>query len=129
MSNTLDAKITQKMLDNESDLDENIKTLAKREEIKALATKAELNTEQNEIVKLQTYDLSLFIGQSYFNNDGSQNYLIFQPIYKTITTFSGLTDTISKWESKVLSNEKITCPYTAIKVFLQHCHGLIKEAA
>ena len=44
----------------------------------------------NEFKKLQTIDLSLFVGQSYFNNDGAQFYLIFQPIYKTITTFSGL---------------------------------------
>ena len=40
-----------------------------------------------------------FVGQSYFNNDGGQLYLIFQPIYKTITISSGLNDTIlySKW--------------------------------
>ena len=37
--------------------------------------------------------------------DGAQLYLIFKPIYKTMTTFSGLPDTISKWESKRLSNE------------------------
>ena len=49
------------------------------------------------------------MGQSYFNNDGAQLYLIFQPIYRTITTFSGLRDTISEWESKELSNEKLTC--------------------
>ena len=60
---------------------------------------------ENEFKKLQTFDSSLFIGQSYFNNDGSQLYLIFQPIYKTITTFSCLPDTISEWESKGLSNE------------------------
>ena len=36
-----------------------------------------------------------FIGQSYYNNDGAQLYLTFQPIYKTTTTFSGLSYTIS----------------------------------
>ena len=66
MSNTLDVKITQKKLFNESDLNEKIKTLATKEEIKKVATKAELKAGQDEIVKLQTYDLSLFIGQSYF---------------------------------------------------------------
>ena len=79
-SNKLDAKITQKQLVNEYDLNEKIKTLAIKEEILTLATKAELKAEQDKIVKLQTYDLSLFIGQSYFNNDGTQLYLIFQPI-------------------------------------------------
>ena len=58
-----------------------------------------------------------FIGQSYFNNYGSQNYLIFQPIYKTIKIFSSLSDTISEWESKELSNEKFTPPFTSNKSF------------
>ena len=64
---------------------------------------------------MKTFDSSLFIGQSYFNNDGSQNYLIFQPIYKTITIFFVLPDTNLEWESKRLSNEKFTSPYTANK--------------
>ena len=62
---------------------------------------------ENEFKKLQTFDSSIFIGQSYFNNDGVQLYLLFQPIYKTITIFSGLPDTDTGWESKRLSNEKI----------------------
>ena len=37
-------------------------------------TQAALIAEQDKIVKLETYDLSLFNGQSYFNDDGSQNY-------------------------------------------------------
>ena len=32
---------------------------------------------------------------------------------KTITTFSGLIDTIPEWKSKRLSNEKFTSPYIA----------------
>ena len=31
---------------------------------------------QDKIVKFQTYDLSLFIGHSYFGYDEKQNYLI-----------------------------------------------------
>ena len=42
------------------------------------------------MTKLQIFDSSLFIGQIYFNNDEEQLYLIFQPIYKTITTFSDM---------------------------------------
>ena len=68
-------------------MNEKIKRLATKEEIKTLATKVELKAEQDKILKLQTYDLSLFIGQSYFNKDGPQNYLVFQPIYKTKTNF------------------------------------------
>ena len=74
-SNIIDTKITQKKLVNESGLDEKIKTLARKEEMKTLATKAELKSEQYKIGKPQIYDLSLFIGQNYFGNDGTQNYL------------------------------------------------------
>ena len=70
--------------------------------------------------KLQTFDSSLSIGQSYFNENGAQLYLIFQPIYKTITTFSVLPDTISGWESKGLSNETLCHLLHQIKVFLQN---------
>ena len=65
--------------------------------------------------KLQTFDSSLFIGQNYFSNDGGQLFLIFQTIYKTVATFSGLSDTISEWKSKRLSNRKIKPLYTANK--------------
>ena len=74
-----------------------------------------MKAERDKIVKLQTYDLNHFVGQSYFNNNGSQNYLIFQPIYKTITAFSGLTTTLSVWQSKGFSNEKCKLHYTANK--------------
>ena len=55
--------------------------------------------------------MKFLIGQSYFDNDGAQLYLIFQPIYKATATFSGLKDTISEWESKRLANEKLTWAY------------------
>ena len=46
------------------------------------------------------------------------NYLIFQPSYKTVPTFSVLPFTISGWESKGFSNENdfpLKPPYTANK--------------
>ena len=58
-SNTLDPKIAQKKLIDEYDLDRKIK-----EEIKTLAIKPKLKADKDKIVKLQTYDLSLFIDQS-----------------------------------------------------------------
>ena len=70
---------------------------------------------ENELKDLQIFDSSLFVGQSYISNDGTQLYLIFPPIYKTIKAFSDLRDTISEWESKGLSNENIMSPYTKSK--------------
>ena len=64
---------------------------------------------------MQTYDSSIFIGQSYFVNDASQNFLIFQSIQKPFTTFSGLPNKISELESEGLSKEKINPPYTSNK--------------
>ena len=45
-----------------------------------------------ELNKLQTFNSSLFISQSYFNKYGAQLFLIFEVIHKTITTFSGLPE-------------------------------------
>ena len=36
---------------------------------------------QNELNKLNTFDSSYFIGKSHFEDDGTQNYLVFQPVY------------------------------------------------
>ena len=63
----------------------------------------------DKIVNLQTYDLSLFIGQSYFVNDGAQLYLILQPLYYTLKTI-GDTRNFASWKSKGFKVEKLTTP-------------------
>ena len=45
---------------------------------------------ENELKKLKTFDSSSFIGKSHFEEDGVQNYLVFQPI---IRYFKVITDT------------------------------------
>ena len=70
----------------------------------------------NELKKLKTFDLSYFIGKSHFEEDGRQNYLVFQPIsryFKIITN----TRFISSWKSKGLPDETIT-PYATSSVLL-----------
>ena len=52
-------------------------------------------------MKLQAYDLSYFIGQSYFINNGSQKFLIIGRVFRTFTTPFGLRDTIVECKSKV----------------------------
>ena len=86
-----------------TDFDVKLKNLNK----KVISNKTKHLLVGNKFKKLQTFGSSLFIGQSYFDNDGAQLYVIFQPIYKTITTFSGLPNTISEWESNRLSKWKI----------------------
>ena len=53
------------------------KILAAKEEIKTLAAKAELKAEQDKIAKIQTFDLSLFFDNGHFEDDGTQDYLVF----------------------------------------------------
>ena len=43
---------------------------------------------ENELNKLKTFDSDYFIGKTHFEEDGTQNYLIFQPIYRYFKVFS-----------------------------------------
>ena len=56
---------------NNADLDKKVGTLA---------TKAELKAEQDKIAKLKAFDSSYFRGKSHFEDDGTQHYLVFQPM-------------------------------------------------
>ena len=42
---------------------------------------------ENELNKLKTFDSSYFIGKSHFEEDGTQNYLVFQPLNKYISDY------------------------------------------
>ena len=53
---------------NNADLNKKVATLAATTEIKA---------EQNKIIKLKGFDSSNFWGKSHFEDDGTQNYLVF----------------------------------------------------
>ena len=67
---------------------------------------------ENELKKLKTFDLSYFRGKKHFEEDGTQNYLVFQPMYKYFKTMNSI-DNISEWKSKGLSNESIKIPSTS----------------
>ena len=64
---------------------------------------------ENELKKLKTLNLSYFIGKSHFEEDGAQNYLVFQPI-KRLFTIRANSNLISLWQSKGLSGETIKPP-------------------
>ena len=66
---------------------------------------------ENELNKLKTFDSSYFVGKSHFEEDGTQNYLVFQPPnkYFKVITNSGYA---SSWKSKGLSAESIKPPTT-----------------
>ena len=60
------------------------------------------------MIKLKTFDLSYYRGKNYFEEDGAQKYLVFQPMYKCFKQINN--DYVSSWKSKGLSNENYTDP-------------------
>ena len=56
--------------------------------------------------------MSYFIGGSYSSHDGSQNYLPFQPVFKSFKIFTGTIDKIFGWKSWGLLEQSITIPAT-----------------
>ena len=69
---------------------------------------------ENELNKLKSFDSSYLFGKSHFDEDGTQNYLVFQPIvrYFKVDTITN-TDYVSSWKSKGLSAETIKPPTTS----------------
>ena len=74
---------------------------------------------KNELNKLKTFDSSYFIGKSHFEDDGTQNYLVFQPINKCSKVITN-TDYISSWKSKGVSLKVLNHLQHLIIVLLQH---------
>ena len=70
---------------------------------------------ENELNKIKTFDLGYFIGRSHFEEDGTQNYLVFQPIVRYFKVVTG-TNYISSLQLimfKGLSAEGIKPPITS----------------
>ena len=79
---------------------------------KIIANKTKHFLVKNELNKLKTFDSNYFIGKSHFQEDGTQNYLIFQPLIKNFKVINN-TDYISSWKSTGLSDESIKPPTTS----------------
>ena len=67
---------------------------------------------ENELNKLKTFGSGYFIGKSHFEEDGTQNYLVFQSINKYFKLITN-TNYVSSWKSKGLSSESIKPPTTS----------------
>ena len=57
----------------------------------------------------KTYDASYFRGKRHFEEDGTQNHLAFQPIYRYFKKIAGVGsgNYIYFWKSKGLSDKRI----------------------
>ena len=64
---------------------------------------------ENELKKLQEFDAVYFRGKSHFEEDGTQNYSVFQPMYRYFKriTGAGSGNYIYFWKSKGFSHERL----------------------
>ena len=82
------ARLAQANLITKTDFDAKLSSLNK----KITSNKTKPLLVENELNKLKTFDSSYFIGKSHFEEDGTQNYLVFQPLNKY---FKLITNTLS----------------------------------
>ena len=63
---------------------------------------------ENELKKLQKFDAAYFRGKSHFEEDGTQNYLVFQPMYRYFRSIIGVGsgNYIYFWKSIGFSDER-----------------------
>ena len=77
--------------------------------------------------KLKVFDLSHFIGKSNFEEDDTQNYLVFRPMHRYFKTIAnvGNGSYIYYWKSKGLSDERINSIKTSNHSITQNldCYG------
>ena len=82
LSQTLDANIKQKGLVDKSAIAGFINNNDLDNTVATLPTKAELKAGQDKIIQLQGFISSYFRNKSHFEDDGTQNYLVFQHMYR-----------------------------------------------
>ena len=71
---------------------------------------------ENKLKKLETFDSFYFYGTNHFEDGGTQNYLVFQTVYRYFKTVSINDSNILSWKSKGLSDEGIKPPSTSNKM-------------
>ena len=67
---------------------------------------------ESELNKSKIFDSIYFIGKSHSKEDGTPNYLVFQPIDRYFEVIA-FTDYVSSWKSKGLSAVSIKPPTTS----------------
>ena len=75
-ASVFNARLAQANLITKADFDAKLSSLSR----KNTSIKSKNFLVENDLEKLETFDLSYFIGKSHFEEDGTQNYLVFQPL-------------------------------------------------
>ena len=100
--------LAQANLITKTDFDAKLSSLNR----KITANKSKNLLVENELKKLEAFYSSYFISKSHLEEDGTQNYLVFQPINRYFKVIAN-TDYVSSWKSKGLSAETIKSPTTS----------------
>ena len=66
--------------------------------------------------KVKIFDSIYFRGKSHFEDDGTQNWLVFQPVQRYFNTVSANDNNVLSWKSRGLSDESIKAPTTSNKM-------------
>ena len=100
------ASLVQANSITKTDFDAKLSSLNK----KITANKSKHLLVENELEKLKTFDSIYFIGKSHFEEDSTQNYLLFQPMYRYFKRIADVCNGsfIYYWHSKGLPNKEIT---------------------
>ena len=99
------ARLARANLVTKTDFDTELKKISD----KVTSNKSKHLLVETKLKKLQKFDSSYFRGRSHFEEDGVQNYLVCQPMYKYFLK-NGSIESIAELESKGLSNEVIKPP-------------------
>ena len=101
-ADVFNARIAQANVITKTDFDAKLSSLNR----KITTNKTKHLLVKNELNKVKIFHSSYFIGKSHFEEDGVQNYLVFQPIIRYFKVATN-TDYISSWKFKGLSAESI----------------------
>ena len=104
-SDIFNTRLAQVNLITKTDFDAKLSSLNR----KITANKTKHLLDENELKKPKTFDSSYFRDKSHFQEDSTQNYLVFQPIYRYFEIIAGVGNGsyIYCWKSKGLSDERI----------------------
>ena len=131
-TNVFNARLVQANLITKTDFDSKLSSLNK----KITSNKTRHLLIENELNELKIFDLSYFHGKSHFGEYGTQNYFVFQPMYRCFRLMTS-TSNILSWQSKGLSNKCITPPnanispsidYFAKKIGIKFSRSCLKQS-
>ena len=103
-ADVFNARLAHSNLITKTDFDTKLSSLNR----KITSNKKKHLFNEKKLQKLNTYDLSYFRGKNYFDEDGTQNYYIFQPISKYLKVVNvNDIDYILSWKSRGLNDVEI----------------------